>query len=219
MRAQFMDLPFDVSVDPLFPASRVYFGPRRSNPPTSTTSVHFGDRHGQGWADFNQDGIPDVYIANGGNRGGIDRLKEQVTDELYFGNGNGRFHEDIAGTGIQKGICRGRSVEPVDFNQDGKLDIFIGCQSGHPQLYRQQAKPGHFGSSSNLMQSANVRGHLYRWIDLGKDRAPELIAVDKSRVRVYRRSPKTGAFSVAQAISPQRSRQVSADDLDRRRRR
>lgn len=201
-RAQFMDLPFDISVDPKFPRSHVFLGPRLSHPPAYPAVVHFGDRHGMGWADLNQDGNTDVYIANGGNRGAIDRLKDQSSDELYFGDGSGHFKEDIAATGIQKGVCRGRSVEPVDYNSDGALDIFIGCQSGHPLLYRQQKKPGRFGSASNLMQDANVRGHLYRWIDLGNDRAPELISVDKQRVRVYRRNPDSGGYAVAQTLRP-----------------
>ena len=188
VRAQYMDLPFDVSVNQLFPRQRIFMGPRRTPPPSHDVSFDLGDRHGMAWADFNQDGIVDVYIANGGNRGAINRLSEQSGDELYFGNGDGTFHEDIASAGIAKGYCRGRSPEPVDFDGDGDLDIFVGCENGHPLLYNQKKVVGRFGSSSGLMQTAKVKGDLFRWVDLGHDGIPELISVYKGAVKVYRLS-------------------------------
>jgi hypothetical protein len=200
--ARFMDLPFDVSVSPLFPRQRIFMGPRRTVPPSHDVSIDLGDRHGVAWADWNRDGAIDVFISNGGERGGISRLSELNGDELYFGNGDGTFHEDIESTNLAKGLCRGRYAAPVDFDSDGDLDLFVGCQSGHPLLYNQKNVPGRFGSSSDLMQRANVRGDLFRWLDLDRDGAPELIAVDHDKVRVYTRQAVTGEFVRSQSLSP-----------------
>ncbi len=103
---------------------------------------------------------------------------------------------------IAKGFCRGRSPEPVDFDGDGDLDIFVGCENGHPLLYNQKAVVGRFGSSSSLMQEANVKGDLFRWIDLGHDGMPELISVYRGAVRVYRYNPAGSQFLLTQTLRP-----------------
>ncbi len=111
VRAQFMDLPFDISVNPLFPRQRIFLGPRRTVPASRDVTIDLGDRHGVAWADWNRDGAIDVFISNGGERGGISLLSELNEDELYFGNGDGTFREDIASTNLHKGQCRGRYAD------------------------------------------------------------------------------------------------------------
>ena len=198
-RARFMDLPFEIKIDPSFPTSRIYLGSRMSNPPSSDTPIHLGDRHGAAFADFNRDGITDIYIANGGNRGAIRRFGTLATDQLLIGNGDGTFTDRIEGSGLSKGLCRGRYATPVDYDGDGNLDLFIGCEKIHPLLYAQQA-PGKFGSRSHLLSAANVRGDLYRWIDLNGDGDQELIAVRKRQVRVYDYSPSNRSFINKQLV-------------------
>jgi hypothetical protein len=201
VRAQFMDLPFEISVEPTLPRQRILLGPRRSIPSSHTIPIDLGDRHGVAWADFNQDGVIDAYISNGGNRGAIRRLSEQNQDELYLGEGDGRFREAIESSDIDKGFCRGRYAAPVDYDSDGDLDIFVGCENGHPLLWHQR-RPGKFGSQSELMQRAKVRGEHFRWIDLDGDGSPELVAAMPRTVRVYERSPASGRFVRRQSIRP-----------------
>ena len=202
LRAQFMDLPFDISIDPLFPLQRVFLGPRRTPPRGYRTEIRLGDRHGTAWADFNQDGLLDAFITHGGNRGGISRLSALTRDEMFFGDGDGTFTEDIESTGITKGLCRGRYAAPVDFDLDGDLDLFVGCEQGRPLLFNQKAVPGRFGSSSALMQDAGVSGDFFRWIDLDRNRSPELVAAEGGAVSVYGRDPDTGAFARVQRLRP-----------------
>lgn len=201
VRANFMDLPFETSVERTFPRQRILLGPRRSLPLAHNFRIDLGDRHGVAWADFDQDGAIDAYISNGGNRGAIRRLSEQNQDELYFGDGTGSFRENIAGTGINKGFCRGRYAAPVDYDSDGDLDVFVGCGKAAPLLWNQR-RPGRFGSQSALMQRAKVRGELFRWIDLDGDGASELVAVSARKVRVYERSRNSDRFVRRQSIRP-----------------
>jgi ASPIC and UnbV/FG-GAP-like repeat len=106
------------------------------------------DRHGMAWSDFNGDGVPDIFI-NRGALGGTLRtfpkpVRERVRDELLLSKGPGRFVDRASEFGIEKKDCSGRHVRWVDFDADGRLDLFINCldrgsvAGGYPkQLYRQ----------------------------------------------------------------------------------
>ena len=200
LRARFMDLPFELSVDPTFKRSRILLGPRLSpSPAGNRASFDLGDRHGVAWADFDQDGATDAYIANGGNRGAVRRFGEYTTDELYWGDGEGQFSEDIERTGIEKGFCRGRYAAPVDYDGDGQLDIFIGCETIHPLLLRQRT-PGKYGSRSHELTLAGVRGDVYRWVDLDGDGIQELISIRRRKIRVYDPGVEGKPFRLLQSL-------------------
>lgn len=107
------------------------------------------DRHSMAWSDFNRDGLPDIFI-NRGALGGTLRsfpsaVRAQVGDELLVSQSAGGFVDRARDLGIEKKDCSGRHVRWVDFDQDGRLDLFINCQDrgaiagGYPkQLYRQR---------------------------------------------------------------------------------
>lgn len=89
------------------------------------------DRHSMAWSDFNRDGLPDIFI-NRGALGGMLRsfpstVRAQVGDELLVSQSAGRFTERARALGIEKKDCSGRHVRWVDFDQDGRLDLFINC--------------------------------------------------------------------------------------------
>lgn len=80
------------------------------------------DWHGYAFGDYDGDGNLDVYITEGakGNKGGT--LKR---DLLFRGNGNGTFTYVSVSTGMQTSMSRGRSAFWVDYDNDGKLDLFV----------------------------------------------------------------------------------------------
>ncbi len=98
-------------------------------------------------ADYDNDGFPDLYLAN---------VTENI---LYRNNGNGTFTDVTAKAGVAGGIDRGMKMWTVaagwfDYNKDGRLDLFLSnyckwevnrdpvCPAGkglraycHPRLY------------------------------------------------------------------------------------
>src|SRR3989337_2310728 len=69
---------------------------------------------GVGIGDFNNDGLPDIYLA--GN---------MVSNKLYLNKGSMKFEDrtDAAGVGGEGRWCTGVSV--VDINTDGLLDLYV----------------------------------------------------------------------------------------------
>ncbi|MGI8726106.1 MAG: CRTAC1 family protein, partial [Solirubrobacterales bacterium] len=201
IRARFMDLPFTTTIDSDLPRSRIMLGPGRAHPSSNKFEIDLGDRHAVAWGDYNGDGITDAYISNGGVRGAAGRFGSAAADELYYGNGDGTFTEDIASTGIRKGECRGRHAAPVDYDDDGDLDIFVGCEDIHPQLFKQR-KPGRFGERTDELQDVGTKGDLLRWVDLNESGPPELVTVEakRRRIKVYKKLSDQEKFVKKQNI-------------------
>lgn len=108
------------------------------------------DRHSMAWSDFNGDSLPDIFINRGALSGTLRSfpkpVRDQVGDEFLVSQGRGRFVDQARGFGLEKKDCSGRHVRWVDFDGDGRLDLFINCQErgnvagAYPkQLYRQGA--------------------------------------------------------------------------------
>ena len=74
-------------------------------------NMHFG--FSSGWGDLDGDGWPDLVL-----------VSDFGTSQMYWNNGNGTFTEstDASGMGLDE---NGMGVAIVDYDQDGKLDIFI----------------------------------------------------------------------------------------------
>lgn len=88
--------------------------------------------HGMGvvWADYDNDGWPDLYVTNDGG-----------PNYLYHNNGNGTFTENgiLSGTatGVNGEIYGNMAADFGDFNRDGRLDLVTTRYSRQPvSLYR-----------------------------------------------------------------------------------
>src|SRR5687768_7937156 len=84
-------------------------------------------------ADFNNDGLQDIYIISGGT----------VRDQLYINNGDGTFTDRATEWGLVS-MHMGLGAAAGDFNNDGWIDLYVtslGPASGSPlvgvhRLYR-----------------------------------------------------------------------------------
>jgi tetratricopeptide (TPR) repeat protein/peroxiredoxin len=66
-----------------------------------------------GWVDYNQDGWPDLYVANDFGR-----------KNLYRNNGNGTFTDVARDAGVED-VGAGMSVCWFDYDNDGKQDLYV----------------------------------------------------------------------------------------------
>lgn len=78
------------------------------------------DRHNCAWGEANGDGRPDLYCAVGANRGtGVG------PNQLLMERGPG-FRDFARKLGVADPFGRGKSVNWLDYDEDGDLDLFVG---------------------------------------------------------------------------------------------
>jgi tetratricopeptide (TPR) repeat protein len=89
------------------------------------------------WADFNNDGWLDVFIGNESIKG----AEERNISELYINNKNGTFTEQaaIADCNIRDFV---KGVTSGDYDNDGKMDIFISTMTGQKYLFKNETVKG-----------------------------------------------------------------------------
>lgn len=71
--------------------------------------------------DANGDGKPDVYMASGGYQFNAGNINYQ--DRLFINDGKGNFKEDTSA--LPKNYTSKLCVRAFDYNNDGKLDLFV----------------------------------------------------------------------------------------------
>ena len=79
---------------------------------------HYFNGAGVGTADFNNDGLQDIFFA--GN---------EVSNELYINKGNLKFEKLGPEAGINQNKVWSSGVSIIDINMDGYADIYV-CQQG-----------------------------------------------------------------------------------------
>ena len=98
---------------------------------------------GANFADFDNDGLPDIFVANGHVYPQVDALKVGQTylqrKEVYRNLGNGKF-EEVAHSSpdlLMGKSSRGSAV--ADYDNDGDLDVLVVNLNDRPSLYRNDA--------------------------------------------------------------------------------
>jgi len=93
--------------------------------------------------DYDNDGWPDIFIADGHIEDQIERVQKRVSyaepPHLFRNLGNGKFEEVTAKLGAgfaAPKVARGAAY--ADINNDGALDILVMANGGQPHLYRNE---------------------------------------------------------------------------------
>jgi enediyne biosynthesis protein E4 len=102
---------------------------------------------GTGFLDFDNDGLLDIFVANGHVYPAVDRQDWGTTyaqRPQLFRNADGRRFEEVApatGSGLAE-VIRGRGAAFGDLFNDGRIDVVINNMDSTPSLLRNVVKNG-----------------------------------------------------------------------------
>lgn len=102
---------------------------------------------GWGWgaciADFNNDGLPDIYHVNGwGQNGRIFAMYQEDESRLFINNGDNTFKNMASISGVDD-ENQGRGLSCNDIDNDGDIDIVISNNQGPAKYYKNELTAGH----------------------------------------------------------------------------
>jgi hypothetical protein len=186
--AQQTPLPSSTSKDVTSPASTIRF--EDASEKAGINFVHsFGSRQlgsllegtGAGcvWFDYNNDGLPDLYVVNGRPLDDAMHpypLKEKPAvpphNHLYRNDGNGNFTDVTDKAGLNPDLYS-IAVAAADYDNDGYVDLLVTGYS-RTILYRNDGK-GHF---TDITEKAGVKVDGWAisstWLDYDKDGCVDL---------------------------------------------
>ena len=100
---------------------------------------------GAGFADFGNDGWPDIFVANGNVSSMVDKLPHELKYRepihLYRNQRNGTFAEVADASGLNDGPLHSRRGTAFgDINNDGNVDVVVYNVSGPPSLFLNETK-------------------------------------------------------------------------------
>ncbi|HTS20173.1 MAG TPA: CRTAC1 family protein [Casimicrobiaceae bacterium] len=191
-------VPVEVQLDGSLPLSSVYVGSGKASPRSANFDLTFQDRHGMAWADYDDSGRMGIFISRGALAGTARTLPPKIgatiEDELFVSTAPGKYKNVASDVGIDKRGCSGRKVNWVDFDRDGRLDIFVNCQDrgrvvgAYPkQLYKQGADKHFVDVASDVgLALADQEIIDFVWFDADNDGFSDLLAYEDTGFYLYR---------------------------------
>lgn len=150
------------------------------------------------WFDLDSDGLIDLYVAN--YECGADHT--WYRDDIYRNNGDGTFTELGPGQGFEDDLLAGRNVSPIDHDDDGDVDLFVGNyrlnvnrfyeNDGDGSVTERGHMAGLTGEPVQVGLSINY-GHTIgsAWGDLNNDGFFDMIHANLAHPLFYHFSDKT----------------------------
>jgi hypothetical protein len=109
---------------------------RASSPPV---------KWGVGFADFDNDGWPDIFVANGNISSKVDALLNEARYreplQLFRNRGDRTFQEIASAAGLNEGNLQSRrGISLGDLNNDGNVDVVVYNVGGPPSLFLNETR-------------------------------------------------------------------------------
>ncbi|SDP70974.1 Repeat domain-containing protein [Mucilaginibacter sp. OK268] len=145
--------------------------------------------------DANGDGFPDLYVAKGGYSL-LEPNTPDLQDKLYLNDGKGNF--TLSTTSLPQLNANSKScIRPCDYNNDGKVDLFVGANiiPGQypvtPKSYLlTNAGDGRFTITDVPFAACGMVKDA-QWVDLNGDGRKDLIICGEFMpIMVYTNTPK-----------------------------
>lgn len=114
------------------------------------------------FSDLNLDGWEDLYVG----AGSLKTNPDLQLNEVLVNNHKGKFNDMSAATGAaDTGTSRG--VAAADYDDDGRIDIYVVNQLGEPKLYRNiTARGGSHWLAVDLQGTTSNRDGCGAWVTL-----------------------------------------------------
>ena len=127
------------------------------------------DRHACAWGEANEDGRPDLYCVQGADRG-----QGSGPNRLYIRTSNG-FAEKAHAFDATDPLGRGRTVNWLDYDGDGDLDLFVGntARTNHPNVMFRNGRGGFNKVRVGVNDALATVGSS--WADWDRDGDPDLL--------------------------------------------
>jgi len=120
---------------------------------------------GVGVIDFDNDGLPDLFFANGAD---LAHGKPSPGNALYRNLGSGKFEDVTAKAGVAGNGMFATGATVGDYDNDGYLDIYV-TGYGNTQLFRNKGD----GTFSDVTDKAGVGASGWSssaaWLDYDRD--------------------------------------------------
>lgn len=140
-----------------------------------TVESGLGSEHGNALAcmfcDFNNDGKPDLYVAN-----------DQLQGDLFLNLGHGKFKNQGVEAGVafnaNGSIPAGMGIDWGDYDGDGRFDLLVADFSAQPKsLYRNEGAAFSQASYTSGIGAATVRPLAFgaAFVDADNDGHPDIV--------------------------------------------
>ena len=157
------------SVDACSPL-RYYHHERDGTYRDFTDAAHLADQLGGlnlTATDYNNDGRVDLFVMRGG-------WEFPMRNSLLRNNGDGTFTDVTRESGLSSALYRTHSAAWADFDNDGRIDVFVGHEEAPSSLFRNMGN-GTFvdvAKAAGVSRTAFTKGSA--WGDYDNDGYPDL---------------------------------------------
>jgi len=129
---------------------------------------------GGGFLDYDNDGLPDIFLVNSSKWPGHETNKKQHTPKLYRNLGNGNFEDVTIEAGLEFSVY-GMGCAFADYDSDGDMDIYLTAVGDNKLLRNDKGRftditvqAGVFGNSENP-NDPPAWSTSTAWVDVDRD--------------------------------------------------
>ena len=129
-----------------------------------------GFSYGASIGDYNNDGFPDIFVVNGGSSASQNNF-------FYTNNGDGTFTKVTTGTFVNE-IGNSWGSSSVDYDKDGKLDIYTANYNRNNFLYKGNGDGSFTKISAGAIVNDGGNSLNCAWGDYDNDGYPDVFVAN-----------------------------------------